>query len=557
MKHTSLTCISLLASLLLAVPHSLRAQEAPPPAAAEAPAVAADEAAHTPEAPQTTAAVRVIDAADTAEPVVSMEFDESPLVDVIKAFRDATGANIISGGTNLQATISVRLDNVPWRKGLTSILEPQGLQLIEQPAGSGIYVITTKTVAVPKFTQTFELSYAKADDVANLLKSTLDKTGLATPFPSANVVIVTATEQQLAECEKILKTIDKPRPQVYIEARFVELSAAASKQLGLNWEALNAVKVTSSFSGGMALNQSQAAEYPITGGSLVPSQLEDSPKAGTTAADMAWKKTRTVGGQISLAEFNMVMSAFEKLDGASVFSNPRIIVANEETANIDMTTKEPNVSVKSSRSGTSGDQLDITTELALIPGKTEPFVGEAFFSYGISLKVTPRISPSGLITVKIEPSISEKDLTQGDSDSKGYYAIKGSANTPTTKYPIIKVRRMETVFTMQNATTAVIGGLTRTTESKVTSGIPFLRELPWIGPRLFGWKSRGTGQNEIVIFVSVGIADPIDMEEKIGLPKNAILSRELFTGTLKEPGDRTIEELLSLDDPAPKKSEDK
>lgn len=547
MKHTALTCLTLLTALFLAAPRDLHGQDAAAPAA-DAPAADAAEAPHASEAPQTTATVRVT-ADDTPEAIVSMEFDETPLSDVIKAFRDATGANIISGGTNLQASISVRLDNVPWRKGLGSILDPQNLQLVEQPAGSGIYVVTAKTIEIPKVTRTFELSHAKAEDVAKLFKSTLDKTGLATAFPSANVVIVTATEQQISECEKILKSIDRPRPQVYIEARFVELSAAASKQLGINWETLNAVKVTSSFSGGMSYNKSKIAEQQISDGTLlVPNQISDAVNSGLTAEDQSWRRTRGVGGQMSLKDFNIVMSAFEQMDGVSVFSNPRIIVANEETATIDMTTKEPNVSVKSSRSGTSGDNLDITTELALIPGKAEPFVGEAFFSYGISLKVTPRVSPSGLITVQINPSISEKDITQGDSDSKGYYAIKGSGDMPTTKYPIIKVRRMETIFTMQNATTAVIGGLTRTTENKITSGIPLLRELPWIGPRLFGWKSRGTGQNEIVIFVSVGIADPINMEEQIGMPKNAVLSRELFTGERKEPGDRTKADLLRLDD---------
>nr|HQQ92658.1 hypothetical protein [Kiritimatiellia bacterium] len=79
--------------------------------------------------------------------------------------------------------------------------------------------------------------------------------------------------------------------------------------------------------------------------------------------------------------------------------------------------------------------------------------------------------------------------------------------------------------------------------------IPYLRKLPWIGPRVFGWKSREKQQKEIIIFVTVGIADPVDLPEDIGMPKNAILGRDLFTGELKEPGDRTKEEVLSLDDP--------
>ena len=244
--------------------------------------------------------------------------------------------------------------------------------------------------------------------------------------------------------------------------------------------------------------------------------------------------------------FSLTMNAFEQLDGVSVFSNPKIIVANEETALVDMTTKEPNVSVKSTRSGTAGDQLDVTAELAVIPGVKEPFVKEAFFSYGISLKVIPRVSPSGQITVEIEPSISDKI---------GSYTIAGvSADTPIASYPIIDMRRIQTVFSMQSGTTAVIGGLSKTTEGNIDSGIPLLRELPWIGSRLFGWKSRSKEQTEIIIFVTVGIANPVDLPEDIGMPKNAVLSRDLLTGDLKEPGDRTKAELLSLDDPKPLKS---
>ena len=111
------------------------------------------------------------------------------------------------------------------------------------------------------------------------------------------------------------------------------------------------------------------------------------------------------------------------------------------------------------------------------------------------------------------------------------------------------MQRLQTVFTMQSGTTAVIGGLTKTKEGNIDSGIPVLRKIPWVGPRVFGWKSREKQQKEIIIFVTVGIADPGNLPEDIGMPKNAILGRDLFTGDLKEPGDRTKEEVLSLDDP--------
>jgi general secretion pathway protein D len=149
------------------------------------------------------------------------------------------------------------------------------------------------------------------------------------------------------------------------------------------------------------------------------------------------------------------------------------------------------------------------------------------------------VSSSGVITVMIEPSLSDRDLSQGES---GYYVIAGTENTPSTRYPIIRLQKINTTFSMLDGTTAVIGGLTRSSENNIDSGIPMLRKIPWIGPRLFGWKSRSKTQIEIIIFVTVGIVNPEEaMPENIGLPKNAILTRDF-----QEPGDRPREDFMRL-----------
>ena len=99
---------------------------------------------------------------------------------------------------------------------------------------------------------------------------------------------------------------------------------------------------------------------------------------------------------------------------------------------------------------------------------------------------------------------------------------------------------------MEDGKTAVIGGLTETSEKTIDSGIPLLRKIPWIGPRLFGWKSRVKTQDEILVFVTVNIADPAT-EVSDGMPKNAVLGNLLMNGEIKEPGDRTSEEMWDLD----------
>ena len=526
----------------------------PTPAAQPPAAPAVEDGAAKPE---TEAATEAKPAPASPDTKISISFDKTPLENVIMAFRKASGANFITRSTvtNLQDLVTFKLEEIPWQDGLSTILTDHNLQLTYK---DNIYFIEPVPVVVdPRETQTFELQYAKADDIKKLFDSTLGADGKVSSFSSANAVVVTATRQKLDECEKILKTIDRAPPQIFIEARFAELSAAAARQLGLKWDALKGWNVGA---GPTSLGYSNDRNLTSTKGSSfyeVTSTGTDGTQSTTRnllpdlAKSTEYLRTRTFSTSLSADAFRLTLSAFEQMDGVQVFSNPKIIVSNEKEALVDMTTKYPNVEVTSTRSGENQNQLDITAKLTTIPGEknkeadprmADPFVGSAFFSYGISLSVRPRVSPNGLITVDIVPSISEVN---------GFYdvgATGGSDASPYSRYPIINMKRLITTFTMQSGTTAVIGGLSKTEENITDSGIPGLRHIPWIGPRLFGWKSREKVQKEIIIFVTVGIADPANIPSDIGMPKNAVLGREIIRGNLREPGDRTVSEVLDLRD---------
>ena len=140
--------------------------------------------------------------------------------------------------------------------------------------------------------------------------------------------------------------------------------------------------------------------------------------------------------------------------------------------------------------------------MSQIPGEDKMmFAKEAFFSWGISLDVTPRVSTNGIISIQIVPTISSQSdwVTSGATDAS-------DSTTISARYPVIDVQRLVTDFDMASGTTAVIGGLSRTVETQKDSGIPFLRDIWWIGPRLFGSKIRVKEQREIIVFVTVGLA---------------------------------------------------
>ena len=528
--------------------------------------------------------------------LVDIDCDDATLADILRQFRKTTGANIISDdSTNLQRRVSVSLRHVPWLQGLTAILGSRGFRL--EPRDN-IYRVIEDLQAIPVSTRTFKLNHASAKELADLFNATYAqkdqngkiKTPIASSFPGANVVVVTTTDKTIADCEAIIAAVDQAVAQIYIEARFIELSTEAMHKLGMQWNSLESWGASvRNISGGLEYNNGRVANYgsPLTTRSqssstsdsnsksastslsgdtstssasssssptkstsdtktytgLVPSSIGEATKAGRDASDMAWHNARGFSGQLSMDDFRLAMSAFEQMSDAKVFSNPKIIVSNGKEAKVDMTTKYPNVTIDSNYTGQNSQNLSISTKLDTIPGEDKfMFAKEAFFSWGIELSVTPRISPDGLISVNIVPTIS---------DCTDYLTVNSSqeTDTPYTQYPIIEVKRLTTEFTMKDGATAVIGGLSKSAEEDIDSGIPYLRKIPWIGQKLFGWKSRQKVQKEILVFVTVGIANPSDLPKDIGLPKNAILGREFVRGNLLEPGDRdgAAPDILKLD----------
>ena len=512
-------------TVVVEVPDGDSADEPAP--AEEEPAPAEEEPAPAEEEPTPSAPV----SAD-GEPLVSMAFEQSTLEDVVAAFRTQTGANIVNAWTNqFTQLVSVRLDDVPWTQGLSSILVPFGLQLREEPRGSHIYIVAEpRRTAPPRFTETFELKHLEAPEVAKLFAGILPKDCLVYGEPSANVVVVKATDEQINECKSILGKIDKPSQQVYIEARFVRLSAGASKKLGLKWDSLENFGVSlSHLTGGFSMSDAKLATFGVKADSNVAS------------AAVGDSRTRSWAGDIETSTRSLEQSAATAIGRGSYRTTANSTVSDDSVSVTLNDSTLANLTANDlgyRHTAGFGGQLSVSDfGLVMRPRRK----GTSVCSRAKRTTVdsdTPTVSPNGLITVEIVPTISE--LT----GQKTVYVTSDSSIG--NDYPIIALRRLDTKFTMEDGKTAVIGGLTQTSEKTVDSGIPLLRHIPWIGPRLFGWKSREKTQDEILVFVTVRVADPAT-EAADGLPKNSVLGQMLMDGRIKEPGDRTDEEMWNLE----------
>ena len=412
-------------------------------------------------------------------------------------------------------------------------------------------------------TRIFRLKHASADEVAGKLNEMWNGefgqswkvVKMAVPFPESNSIMVTAPRMILDACATAIAELDVEAQQVYIEARFVELGNTASHKVGIDWTLLGGMTGTAAFGGGIQ-------SYNIGKGVQNYSRSISSKTDGTTSYTLTGTDSEDAGkrvfgsddgtisyfnGTLNFSQMSLTLKALDATEDARTFSNPKIIVSSGKKAVVDMTTKYPNVKVAAKRTDASGStSLDIASNIEAIPGEDKfMFAKEAFFSWGISLEVTPRISTNGLINVSIVPTISSQSdwVVTGTSS-------EDDSGTIASRYPVIEVQRLVTEFSLESGTTAVIGGLSVTKERQVDNGIPLLREIPWIGPRLFGSMEREKEQKEIIVFVTVGLVNPRSVDRDVGLPKNAVLGRQYIKRQKLEPGDReekNMEGFNSLD----------
>ena len=389
-------------------------------------------------------------------------------------------------------------------------------------------------------TKTYKLNHVNATEVADKFNEVwggdfgqqwkVQK--MAVAFEESNTLMLTAPGQILEACEKTLQELDVEAKQVYIEARFVELGNNASHKVGIDWSMLGAMKGTVGVGGGVKGHNLGSGVSEFTS----RSDASETPKEqysiyGGTGSDGSITYFR---GTLDFSDMYLILKALDETEDTKTFSNPKIIVSSGKMAKVDMTTKYPNVQIATKRTlNGNSDSIDLDMKMAAIPGEDKfMFAKEAFFSWGISLDVTPRIGTNGLINVQIVPTISTCSEFISASDAAG------ASGAYTAKYPVIDMKRLITEFNMKSGETAVIGGLSKTEERQVENGIPVLRSIPWIGPRLFGSMERVKEQKEIIVFVTVGLVDPNHMKPDAGLPKNAVLGRQYVNGQKLEPGDR-------------------
>jgi len=471
--------------------------------------------------------------------LITVTLDKVPLRNVVQMFTRISGANIIASGTNLQGSVTVNLEDVEWKPALTAILDMHGLALIEKIPDTEVYSIVPRPpdAPEPQLIETFFLKYARVSDVHKVIKPLLGG-GSAVQYPSRNGMIVRATATTLKDIKEVIKTIDQPRKQVFIEAKFVELNDSAIRNLGVNWGMLQNFSVTAAglkseyeethrrsdissrssigsqsmaWNRGFDLQNNQGVwntdmgtyqygqsvgESMVRGNNVTMTQLDEGKMTMDLIVPFESEEIRSA--VLTMSDLKLVLSALKETDGVDVVSNPKIIVANEETATIHIGERVPNIKGET----TTPESGAPVTTYVLDPD-------QKYFDFGIDLNVTPTVNTEDNITVKIEPSLRR--------------FVRDKVAPDGITFPVTAEKTIQTMFTLQNKHTVAIGGLTESQDREAIKKVPLLGDIPLIGKYLFSHTSKTKTQNETIIFVTVGLANPDTLIREDGIPENGRL----------------------------------
>ena len=402
----------------------------------------------------------------TGEPV-SLVFDDADIRKVLRLISEISDINLIVS-QEVQGSLSLRLQDVPWDQALDLILDIQELGMIQK--GNVARVLPLKKIQAMETerlrskqevkrledtkTEIFSINYKDANSFEDVIKDILSTQGEVRAIKGSKKIMVNDIPSKLEEVRDLLKQIDEPLKQVMIEARIVEANTSDGIDLGINW----GFEYNNDASGSIGTSSLDSGSAGLGGAFLLPAQI------GTAGLGGALTFGRSGFDSLVL---DMRISALETAGKGRVVSSPKVLTLDGETAKIEQGTSIPYQSV--SQDGTSTQFEDAT----------------------LALEVTPEINPDNTIILQILASNS----TVGNTVSTG----AGSA-------PAIDTKEAETKLLLQNGETTVIGGIYVENELSSETGTPFLKDIPLLG-HLFKSRNKSNTRSELLIFITPRIVE--------------------------------------------------
>ena len=305
--------------------------------------------------------------------------------------------------------------------------------------------------------------------------------------PVSNTLLISATPQYFAELRRLIEKIDAQPPQVVIQVLIAEVQLSNTEEFGIEAGVQSPILFTRSLLPTPATVTN--ADGSVTGQVGSPgfnfNTTSPLPNSNATAQGVVGfqginnlglgrsSSLAGVGGFVFSAagdSFNLLIRALKQQGRIEILSRPQIQVADNQTGFVQVGQDFPTLTA-SILSGVGTAQQSIE-----------------YRPIGITLRVTPRVSPDGKVLMRVEPQISTP-TPQPIVLGPGFTA------------PAFNVQTVQTTVSAADGETIVLGGLITKTDTRTETGIPFLKDIPYAGA-LFRFRQQQTTRRELLVIMT-------------------------------------------------------
>jgi general secretion pathway protein D len=278
---------------------------------------------------------------------------------------------------------------------------------------------------------------------------------------SQNAIIARDTPDKLALAEKMIRDIDKAKPEVLIQVEVVQARTDRMRALGI-----------------LPGQTASAAIVPAT---------TTSTTTGTSTA------TTSTPGTITLSQLKNLTNADVVLTIPSITANAVLtdtytkIIQNPEIRSIDGQPAKLRVGDKVPVA-TGSFQAGVGVGTTGAAGVVNPLVNTQFqyLDVGVNVDITPRVHPNHEISMKVKVEVS---------------SVTGTSTIGGIQQPIISQRTIEHDIRLKEGEVSVLGGLFEKDDSRTLNGWPGLAKIPFLR-YFFSEDSTDKQDNEVLIVLT-------------------------------------------------------
>jgi type II secretory pathway component GspD/PulD (secretin) len=404
-------------------------------------------------------------AQDQDRELITLQTEETPVVEILQLLAERTGLNIVTGPGVQGKHITIRMRETPFIEALNLVCRASGLGY--ERVGNSILVAEPNALASPTglTAQVFDLQYADPVEVEKALKVIADDVKADV---KDNRIIVRAPQAALDQAADVVASLDRKPAQVLIEARLVEANYNDLLEAGLDWEKIT--KWQGVITEGQPDNSAPDA---------LPSELPYFPLGD---GERFYRQAEA---------YELAIDALINDGSARVLSNARVLTVDGEPAEIFAGETVPVVITSLTSPGATGGVLQ-TVQLEKI-------------DVGVRLNITPRVSDDGFITVKVQPEVSRIVAFVGPDDD----------------LPQTSTRRANAIIRVKEGRKIFIGGLISEEKRQTIKRVPLLGHIP-ILHYLFEHRRDETVRTDLIIEITpriIGDEGAETTEEKIQIER--------------------------------------